>query len=155
MVTPRAKTLILDMVSPQTSAQTSAFTLSRSTTPFTFESAILLITAGPRQSSKWELMFSSILFTLFTTVLKSSFTGGEQELSLGEGLFSTQETIFVLVRLFSMTLFWGVSDFPVSYHGYLYFSFFYMWILICWCEKNTGRHFKGFYLSKILRHAKQ
>ena len=86
------------MVSPQTSAQTTAFTLSRSTTPFTFESAILLVTAGPGQSSKWELlMFSSILFTLFTTVLKSSFTGGEEEPSLGEGLFSTQEAIFVRV----------------------------------------------------------
>ena len=32
----------------------------------------------------------------------------------------------------------------------LFFSLFPMWILICWCEENTGRHFKGFYLSKIL-----
>ena len=37
----------------------------------------------------------------------------------------------------------------------LSFSLFSMFILICWCEENTGRHFKGFYLSKILRHAKQ
>ena len=30
------------------------------------------------------------------------------------------------------------------------FFLFSEWILNCWCEENTGRHFKGFYLSKIL-----
>ena len=71
-------------------------------------------------------------------------------------LISVSEALFYVCRdtLFQDP-FWGVSDFPVSYHGYLYFSIFSMWILICWCEENTGRHFKGFYLSKILRHAKQ
>ena len=66
-------------------------------------------------------------------------------------------TLSLLITVYTLFQdpFWGVSDFPVSYHGYLYFSFFSMWILICWCEENTGRHFKGFYLSKILRHEKQ
>ena len=46
--------------------------------------------------------------------------------------------------------FWGGTILLASYHG-CYASFlFSKWILNCWCEKNTGRHFKGFYLSKIL-----
>ena len=44
--------------------------------------------------------------------------------------------------------FWGVSDFPVTYHGYYSFLSFLSGFLFCWCEENTGRHFKGFYFIK-------
>ena len=30
---------------------------------------------------------------------------------------------------------------------FLYLLF--MWIFGCWCEENTGRHFKGFYFVKV------
>ena len=62
----------------------------------------------------------------------------------------------LLVRLFSIPAvipffqepFWGVSDFPVSYHGYYTFLCFLCGFLIAGVRKNTGRHFKGFYLSE-------
>ena len=49
----------------------------------------------------------------------------------------------------------SVSDFPVTYHGYYSFLYFLRGFLFCWCEGNTGRHFKGFYFTKNKRHAKQ
>ena len=61
----------------------------------------------------------------------------------------------LLVRLFSIQ----ACDTPLqgpslgrpilgaSNHGYL-FRLLITWIFGCWCEKNTGRHFKGFYFAK-------
>ena len=46
--------------------------------------------------------------------------------------------------------FWGVSDFSVSYYGYLYFSIFSMWILICWCEKTQEDTLKVCIYQKYL-----
>ena len=34
-----------------------------------------------------------------------------------------------------------------SNHGYLLYLLI-TWIFGCWCEENTGRHFKGFYFVK-------
>ena len=66
---------------------------------------------------------------------------------LASSRLSVSEVLFYVCRdtLFQDT-FWGVSDFLVLYHSYLYFCIFSMWILICWCEENTGRHFKGFFI---------
>ena len=67
-----------------------------------------------------------------------------------------------LVRLFSIQ----ACDTPLqgpslgrpilgaSNHGYL-LRLLITWIFGCWCEENTGRHFKGFYLIKEFQHAKQ
>ena len=44
--------------------------------------------------------------------------------------------------------FWGASEFQDTYHGFVYFltfSIFLSGFLYCWCERNTGRHFIGFY----------
>ena len=44
--------------------------------------------------------------------------------------------------------FGGVSEFQDTYHGFLYFLTFLVFSvdsLYCWCERNTGRHFIGFY----------
>ena len=58
----------------------------------------------------------------------------------------------LLVRLFSvcavvpiLLLFWGVTEFQDTYHGFLYFISFLCGFLYCWCERNTGKHFIGFY----------
>ena len=46
--------------------------------------------------------------------------------------------------------FWGGTILLASYHG-CYASFYFLsGFLIAGVRKNTGRHFKGFYLSKIL-----
>ena len=66
----------------------------------------------------------------------------------------------LLVRLFSVCAvvpifitFWGVTEFPDTYHGFLYFLTFLSFSLVdslyCWCERNTGRHFIGFIITKI------
>ena len=66
---------------------------------------------------------------------------------------------FLLVRLFSVCAlvpifitFWGVTKFQDTYHGFLYFLTFLSFSLVdssyCWCERNTGRHFIGFYYHK-------
>ena len=61
----------------------------------------------------------------------------------------------LLVRLFSMPVviplfrdpFWVVTILLASYHGC--YSFLYFLVdFNCWCEENTGRHFKGFYFIK-------
>ena len=44
--------------------------------------------------------------------------------------------------------FWGASEFQDTYHGFVYYLTFYIFLsgfLYCWCERNTGRHFIGFY----------
>ena len=65
------------------------------------------------------------------------------------------DTITMLVSLFSVCAvvpifitFGGVSEFQDTYHGFLYFLTFLVFSvdsLYCWCERNTGRHFIGFY----------
>ena len=44
--------------------------------------------------------------------------------------------------------FGGVSEFQDTYHGFLYFLTFLVFLvdsLYCWCKRNTGRNFIGFY----------
>ena len=45
----------------------------------------------------------------------------------------------------------GLSLVPRIKVVFLFFLF--SWILNCWCEENTGRHFKGFYFIKSIQHA--
>ena len=68
----------------------------------------------------------------------------------------------LLVRLFSIPaviplfrdpLWGGLSLVPLITVTFLFLLF--MWIFGCWCEENTGRHFKGFYFIKSIQHAKQ
>ena len=43
---------------------------------------------------------------------------------------------------------WGAPKFQGTYHGFIYFLLFLFFLsgfLYCWCERNTGRHFIGFY----------
>ena len=44
--------------------------------------------------------------------------------------------------------FWGMSEFPASYHGYFSFLCFLCGFLFAGVRKNTGRRFKGFYFIK-------
>ena len=69
---------------------------------------------------------------------------------------------YLLVRLFSIPavtplfrdpLWGGLSLVPLITVTFLYLLF--TWIFGCWCEENTGRHFKGFYFVKNIQHAKQ
>ena len=44
--------------------------------------------------------------------------------------------------------FGGAPEFQGTYHGFVYFLLFLFFLsgfLYCWCERNTGRHFIGFY----------
>ena len=59
------------------------------------------------------------------------------------------EALFPLCRDTYQSPFWGVSNFPVTYHGYYSFLYFLSGFLFCWYEENTGRLFKGFYFTKI------
>ena len=73
--------------------------------------------------------------------VKAAFQG-----RLGNKIYIyVSEALFPLCRgTYISTLFGGVSDFPVTYHGYYSFLSFLSGFLFCWCEENTGRHFKGF-----------
>ena len=61
----------------------------------------------------------------------------------------------LLVRLFSIQAYdtplqgpsLGRPILGASNHGYL-LCLLITWIFGCWCEENTGRHFKGFYFIK-------
>ena len=59
------------------------------------------------------------------------------------------EALFCLCRGINIyNSFGGASEFQDTYHGFLYFLtflFFSVDSLYCWCERNTGRHFIGFY----------
>ena len=46
--------------------------------------------------------------------------------------------------------FWGVSDFPVSYHGYLYFSIFLYGFLFAGVRKTQEDSLKVFIYQKYL-----
>ena len=59
-----------------------------------------------------------------------------------EGLFSFCAVVPIFIT------FGGAPDFQGTYHGFIYillFLFFLSGFLYCWCERNTGRHFIGFY----------
>ena len=47
----------------------------------------------------------------------------------------------------------GLSLVPLITVIFLFLLF--TWIFVCWCEENTGRHFKGFHFIKSIQHAKQ
>ena len=51
--------------------------------------------------------------------------------------------------------FWGVSEFPASYHGYFSFLCFLSGFLFAGVRKTQEDTLKVFILSKILRHAEQ
>ena len=62
------------------------------------------------------------------------------------------EALFCLCRGTNIyNSFWGASEFQDTYHGFicfLTFSIFSVDSLYCWCERNTERHFIGFYYQK-------
>ena len=81
----------------------------------------------------------SLLFCSFTYVK-------ENELN---NFNAVSEALFCLCRGTNIyNSFGGASEFQDTYHGFLYFLtflFFSVDSLYCWCERNTGRHFIGFY----------
>ena len=56
---------------------------------------------------------------------------------------------------FSKDSFWGVSEFPASYHGYHSFLCFLCGFLFAGVRKTQEDTLKVFILSKILSHAEQ
>ena len=113
------------------------------------------------------LFFSELLFTFYIFFLELLFTFYFLELlyffSFTYVLFLVSARTsnppalppFVSEALFSLcrgtnvyNSFGGVSEFQDTYHGFLYFLTFLVFSvdsLYCWCERNTGRHFIGFY----------
>ena len=56
-------------------------------------------------------------------------------------------SIPAVIPIFRDPLWGGLSLVPLITVIFLFFLF--KWIFVCWCEENTGRHFKGFYFIKV------
>ena len=86
--------------------------------------------------------------------MNSGGRGGD-ELSLRFIILLLHGLLYMLVRLFSIPAVTPLFRDPLlgrpilgaSNHGYLLYLLI-TWIFGCWCEENTGRHFKGFYFVK-------
>ena len=128
----------------------SKFLLTDICLPFTFYFNIF-----PFRTAFYFLLFSItiFLFFFFYLCLIPCVHSNQQSTA-----FATivSEALFCLCRGTNIyNSFWGVTKFQDTYHGFLYFLTFLSFSLVdslyCWCERNTGRHFIGFYYHKNKR----
>ena len=64
-------------------------------------------------------------------------------------ILSVRGALFLSVPWYQYFLtFGGAPEFQRTYHGFYILFTFYIFLsgfFHCWCERNTGRHFIGFY----------
>ena len=111
--------------------------------------------------SKSKYLFSFILlyfllfiFCIFLFYLVSfPNASSDQQSTALPPLLVRLFSIPAVIPLFRDPLWGGLSLVPLITVIFLFLLF--TWIFVWWCEKNTGRHFKGFYFVKSIQHAKQ
>ena len=92
-------------------------------------------------------LFRIYLFFSFSTYVFFPCVYSDQQSTAFATIVS--EALFRLCRGTSNSTLFGVCPtFQSRTTAFIIFFLFYVDSYFCWCEKNTGRHFKGFYLSK-------